>query len=466
MRKPDWKNLVMRHDRADERNLQGVYNYLESSYRQLDDEIQYSPEVIADIFVALFGYEPTLKEHNSKDRLLDAATMEALLGNSLTEQLRVTTRGSALMTAISMPPLALKFSEVRREVQDIIEQAVDEITEQMNSDSQGGDDSKDGGSDSEAEGADPSQSADSNGKGMEGDGEPKGKPDSSAFTKALQQAMDQSKKLADAAAGMGISVGELEKTDPETLMKMSENLDSLASVFELVGAFIADLTITKNRKVSAETEFYTDVDMGDDLMRLTMGSQMKRRFTPTLFKRDWAQKRLEVRTTRPTHKTAKGPVIIVVDESGSMSSGSPRQIDLARALALALNSHHKDRGFAYIGVSSSVRTLGSGVKDVISIASEWLCGGTEYSLAFESIKEAAGELPGADVVWIGDGMSHEADASVNDEFTEWLADADVKVHALWTGGADIPEWLQDICTTQLEVSDLDQDIQEIIDALA
>jgi uncharacterized protein with von Willebrand factor type A (vWA) domain len=205
----------------------------------------------------------------------------------------------------------------------------------------------------------------------------------------------------------------------------------------------------RSREVADEdgTEMLTGVTFGDNLQRLT---PQARQLPPMLFAKRYLDQRLAQWRYCGTEKN-QGPIVVAVDESGSMSG---ERIVMAKAVALALlqTCINEDRAFALVRFDNSAVTwLVEDPRDVKFDELErnlqrFLGGGTNIRAAFLASKEAIEKLgPNADVVLITD-----ADG-VQDEIAEWRHET-AKLHGIMLE-ARITEEMQAVCQSLVELDD-------------
>lgn len=242
----------------------------------------------------------------------------------------------------------------------------------------------------------------------------------SAAKKAEQAAEEES----DLCSAFGVEPGELQRmsfTERAELSKMLRN-NRLSQFAKLIGAFRQMAAAEQRRRVSDVAEEIVGVKLGSDLTRLTP-QEMVNLAVPELeddFWYRWVNAELLVYDLAGNERQGKGPIIAVVDESGSMGAqfgplGTREAWSKAFALALCDQARRQNRDFHYIGFSSGGQVWhlpfleGKGpISDVVTMTEHFWGGGTSYeaplTLALDIIEEHYRDhaQPKPDVVFISD----------------------------------------------------------------
>lgn len=257
--------------------------------------------------------------------------------------------------------------------------------------------------------------------------------DMSAIRNAARAACKKATEAADkhnsamSAFSQGNESGIRETASPSMKKQLAEKLvnnENLRKIAELAGRF-KRIAINKQRsKTKYGTDEIADVTIGDDLARLIPAEIMK--ITHPILKKDFFKKYLERNLIqyqlRGREKEGRGPIIVCIDESGTMRG----QRDIwAKAVAMALLhvAQRQNRKFFMIHFDSNVTRTDEfyGKTDpleIIDAISHFTSGGTEFeeplNMAFQMIHR--GKETGykkADIVFITDG-----EATVSDKFLE------------------------------------------------
>lgn len=257
---------------------------------------------------------------------------------------------------------------------------------------------------------------------------------------AANAAAEEAGEEAELMTAFGVSDGELKKMPFDERKKLSERLrnNRLAKFVKLLGQFKQLQQAESRRRVKHVADEVVDVELGDDLTRLTTQEltnlatdEMEDDFWMRYLNRQLLVKRLE-----GTERLGQGPIIMVVDESGSMDTelrtvGGTREA-WSKALSLAMCDHARkfNRDFHYIGFSSkgqqwhlSFPAGKAPLEKVIEMTEHFWGGGTEYekplTMALEIVEkdyEANGH-PKPDIVFVSD----DEYGSLSEEFMRrWL----------------------------------------------
>ena len=159
-----------------------------------------------------------------------------------------------------------------------------------------------------------------------------------AVGKAVTEARKEVEELRDAAASLGLGPGSPGANDPGTvaaLFKRVRNDPGLRRICDLAGRFRRVAQSKQRQKADHGLDDVVGVEPGGDVSRL-LPSELVRLVVPELeldALRRIVEREAMCREHHAVEPVGKGPIIVSVDESGSMSGG---KIHTAKALALAL----------------------------------------------------------------------------------------------------------------------------------
>lgn len=238
---------------------------------------------------------------------------------------------------------------------------------------------------------------------------------------AAMKATDDLDNEAELMAAFGVEPGEVKSMDARERMALATNLrgNRLAKFAKLLGQFRKVQQAEERKRVTDTASEVHGIKRSNDLMRMTTSEYMN--FAdPTLellMKLRWATHQLNTYDVRGKERQGQGPIIAVVDESGSMSAtdvagGSREAWSKALALALCEQARKRNRTFTYIGFSSAgqqrVIRFPDGkapLEKVLDMTEGFLNGGTNFEkpllLALKEI-ESLGDQPKPDIVMITD----------------------------------------------------------------
>jgi len=231
----------------------------------------------------------------------------------------------------------------------------------------------------------------------------------------------------------------------------------LRRIAELAGRMKRITAAKRRQRVKHGADEMSDVEQGGDLGRV-LPSELARLGHPFLrldFLRALLERQLLQYELSGTETLGKGPLVVLLDKSGSM--GGPRDI-WATALALALleEARRDQRVYALLGFDARVKfeaTVRPG--ELLPEAGLFVecAGGTDIGLALERgleiIRTHPGALRKADVILVTDGG---ADSSVAGKLREEAARLGATVYGLGIGVER--SWLSPWCDEALVISEL------------
>jgi len=197
-----------------------------------------------------------------------------------------------------------------------------------------------------------------------------------------------------------------------------KNDQRLRRIAALAGRFKRIAANKRRQRVKHGADEITDIEQGADLARALPAelSKLSHRLLRLEFMRAMLERQVLQYQLAGTATLGKGPLVVVLDKSGSMDG--PRDV-WATALALALLDHaqRERRMYALLGFDSSVK-FEAVVRPGEPIPEEGLfvsCGGgTEIGVALkrglEIIRGHPGALKKADIVLVTDGGSDQSSA--------------------------------------------------------
>lgn len=276
------------------------------------------------------------------------------------------------------------------------------------------------------------------------------------FTKAAHDAVMSAVKAAHSAAkdmgnvptfGAGLGPGEPRYESPEqalTIADMWANNQTLKRVAELYGRLDKHIRFERAKRTVGGQDEIVDIKLGDELRRLhpTELAGLADDDLEDDFYARYLTAELVVYDTVGEEHAGRGPIVIVGDESGSMSGD--RNVWLKALAACLLNICRREkRDFAYVGFGSANEVNAFlfptksqlQAQDVMDMCAHFFGGGTSPIggvTAAKKIMEDAPEFKKADIVMVGDGQAgfgHE-DGVVRDI----LRSRGVRIHAIGIGG--------------------------------
>lgn len=262
-----------------------------------------------------------------------------------------------------------------------------------------------------------------------------------------------------AGMGNGGSGGD-GKTKAEVAKRLfsSEKLRELMDIAGRMKNIMHDVQATKVRHGVSEI---TDTEMGGNIDRLLFSElshlrhpKRKLLLWRRILERGALQYYLEAK-----EKVGRGPIVVCVDDSGSM--GGPREI-WAKSIALALLelARKEKRAYAYCTFDTqlvrSVTEVEGKRLDAVALLDSLIshsAGGTNFDAPLEWALDQVekGDMPDADVVFISDGA-----CSIHnlEQVKARVAKLGCKVIGVGIGGGGVAESLKAFCKPTFSLSDI------------
>lgn len=214
----------------------------------------------------------------------------------------------------------------------------------------------------------------------------------------------------------GTSPQALSIQSKDKLHKTLLSNPTLKRILDMAGRMQRVSDRVQATRADAEHGSPVDVETGDDIKRLLpteMAQMMMGGYAEMDFFRKYTTKSLLQFKCRDKQPLSKGPLVLVVDESGSMRDGGREEWARAIGFVLCRLAVEQDRDFRVIGFNRSIV-----YNDELSMEDgtlmDWVKrpfsgGGTDLEIALEAAADTVNsQLPDADVVIITDaeaGMS-------------------------------------------------------------
>lgn len=239
-----------------------------------------------------------------------------------------------------------------------------------------------------------------------------------AIQSANEQTSEQKQALIDLlAGGLGSSSGEgeLQKIPLRDQIKLAEKLatnDKIKKIAEWAGRF-KSIARKKQKTKHTETVERSGVTLGSEIERLLPIelAQFKHSSTKLDFLQRFTENRTMMYAPKGKEKLGKGPIVLCLDQSGSMKDLDNQSKGFALALLMIAKKQHRD--FAIILFSSASKcktfTYEKGKitpKDLVQLEETFLSGGTCF---INPLKEAVRIITNerrfkrADIVFVTDG---------------------------------------------------------------
>jgi uncharacterized protein with von Willebrand factor type A (vWA) domain len=302
---------------------------------------------------------------------------------------------------------------------------------------------------------------------------------------ALAQASEQVGEFKEACAAFGLGEGApggtMDAKRSLELYRRVRNNPTLKKISELAGRFRRFAQARQRQKATHGYDDMVGVVQDGDVGRL-LPVELAQIADPDL-ELDALRRLVERQTLCREHKgtepVAKGPVIICVDESGSMDeyAGGVKKIIAAKALALALAyiARSQKRWCALVAYSGSsgerLLPLPPSKWDEAALL-DWLTQfigrGSDLDVPLRELPKYHAERLGAprgktDIVLVTDGIVR-VDEGLKQGFLSWKAQSKAKLYTLLIGGSGLGD-LQTLSDESWQVGrlDLDQEgVQQVL----
>ena len=223
-------------------------------------------------------------------------------------------------------------------------------------------------------------------------------------------------------------------------------------------------------KASHVRDEVSDIVVGDDLVR-ALPSELARLTNPltkSLFFRDYIEKNLLCYELKGQEEQGRGPIVVCIDNSGSMS-GEKEVWSKAVSLALLDIARKQHRAFAIVHFDTKVhykflcqKNQEPDWTEVMKAMEFFSGGGTNFQPALEVALNIIGQdlFKKADVILVTDG---DASDDWSETYKRRAKEKDVTTYGIQIG-PDIDNALKAYCDKQFAVSELDTD-SPAIDAI-
>jgi uncharacterized protein with von Willebrand factor type A (vWA) domain len=288
-----------------------------------------------------------------------------------------------------------------------------------------------------------------------------------AIEAAAQAAQEASKAAAGLPSfGSGLGQGEPVYESPEQALSIAQQWaenPNLRAMAELFGRLDKDIRFKRSKRVVGGQDEIVDIEFGDNLNRVLSDEflLLSDEDTEFDFLARFCDAELLQFTTVGEEHAGRGPIVMVVDGSGSMSG--ERNI-WARAVAMCLLhiARLEKRDFAMVEFSGG-RSVEQWVfpakqaldaEQILTMCSHFFGGGTTPIVgvtAAVKIMDDAPEFKKADLVMVGDGESGfgPEDARLRD----YLIEKGVRIFGMGIGGSF--SYLAQYCEYVVNVMDFD-----------
>ncbi|MFC2947635.1 vWA domain-containing protein [Virgibacillus sediminis] len=247
-----------------------------------------------------------------------------------------------------------------------------------------------------------------------------------AMEEAIQDTKDTKENLKSLIGGTkaGSGEAELKKMPLRDQLELADNMAANAQMKEIAewaGRF-KQIARKKQKSKHDRTTSRSGVTLGNNPERL-LSSELalyKNESTRMEFLRRFAQRRTRQHDTKGKDTLGQGPIILCLDQSGSMKNLDTQSKGFALALMSIAKKQHRD--FAFIPFSGSAykyifkrgRIKGN---DMVEVCENFLGGGTNFEAPLRKGTEViqSSSFKKADIVFVTDG-----EAPISKEFLRYL----------------------------------------------
>lgn len=346
---------VVRFDRFDENLWQDVLfdmKQLQSGRDKIWEKHSFVNHAYQDFFMQLFQGDPMMEERRDvqEDHIFNHHIVDQFKDWTEVAELRVSTKYDEYASAFSMvtlQPSIEKLYEENKELMDMIEQMT-KLLEKL------------------AGTSDPSRAGKLQGKIQELVDKIEAEMGNISvdFRTAVKEASDDLVNEEQLMKTFGLGEGQLKRMSFKERRKLAEQLKSgrMVQFANLLGQFKLVAKGARRSKVATVPDEVAGLELGQDIGNLSVESMISLTM-PELelkFWNDYVNHELVQKKVIGPHSLGKGPIIVVCDESGSMSGscyGGTREM-WSKALSLALcdQARRNRRDFYYIGFSGGEST--------------------------------------------------------------------------------------------------------------
>ena len=440
-----------------------------------------------DIFQSLFQLDPKLKEKMPKSLEARRRVMEEALTSPEMEDLRRKTRLNQSTTMMAWSSLFPSLLKRLREIMDEPSQGGDGDGDDSDEDGDGdggggggsdgdGDDQDDddqdgdGGGDGDGDGdQDDDDDQDGDGDGGDGDGDDDQDDDEDgdgdgdddqdgdgnddipdlssqqledirqAIGEACEDAEEQVEAFQKAWGSDKKAFNNLPLEEQLRLAERVSNDPQFAEIMELAGNIERITFSNKAKRMTDVPEEIVDVEFGNDIHRMTASERLRicdpdGEIDPqfALMAKDWEMRyiehKLELWRMEGSEEINKGPIVVCVDCSGSMS-GHSNVMAKGLTVGICKLAAKEKRPVRVVLFSCSVETYDSPdynndleyLRFIENVATRFSGGGTDFNAALEEAMpafETEGDYSEADLIFITDGA-----AGIRDDVMEKVTES-------------------------------------------
>ena len=285
-------------------------------------------------------------------------------------------------------------------------------------------------------------------------------PTEQEIKKCAKSALDDAKETSAEARSIGDAVGGgwiggepgntnkgMDAKQTLDLINRAKRNRNLRGIINIAGRFRRYAQTAQNSKVIVGKDDVTGIKLGGDMSKLLQSERMKLTCgipeIEDLTAMRLLQKRLMIRETSASVKEDRGPVVICVDESGSMDGINVQE---AKAIALAMYWIAKQQNrwcclYGYSGGEEGNYVVLKPHEDLSEQVMEWLghfySYGTTCDVPIDKLpsqwKDIDPPKGKTDVIFLTDALVR-AKSKIVEDFKTWKINANAKVQTVVVGG--------------------------------
>ena len=284
-------------------------------------------------------------------------------------------------------------------------------------------------------------------------------PTEQEVKRAAKAALDEAKDTAEEARSIGDAVGggcggepgdsasSMDAKQTIQHMKRAKRNRNVRAIINIAGRYRRFAQSAQNSKVIVGQDDVTGIKLGSDLSKLLQSERMKLTCgieeIEDLTAMRLLQKRCMIRETSASIKENRGPVVICVDESGSMEGNNVQE---AKATALAMYWIAKQQGrwcclYGYSGGAEGNYLVIRPNEDRSGEIMDWLAHfydcGTSCDVPIDKLPKQWSDIDPpkgkTDIIFLTDALVN-APQKIVDRFIKWKAEAKAKVQTVVVGG--------------------------------
>jgi uncharacterized protein with von Willebrand factor type A (vWA) domain len=244
----------------------------------------------------------------------------------------------------------------------------------------------------------------------------------------IKEALESVEEISEAIREWGTDSAEVQRMtyhERLALSKILKNNQKLMDLAKMLGRYKKWALGANKKKVVQDAIEVTTIDIGNDLQRVLPQelAMLCDQDMELLFLQRYLERGLVSYRVDPRYKEEEGPIIMLLDESGSMS-GIKELWSKGVCIALAQLAQQKNRNFAVIEFAGKDYRTGIaqmrvhkfpqgkiGTEALIDLASHFFSGGTEYQAPLTEALNICDEegFKEADIVMMTDGECYVTD---------------------------------------------------------